>query len=176
MHATPAMAVGLPDEDVYVREYPAIECSNSVVKKHPLLMSNPYTETSHGPFLGNNPIIHIRLSSAMRVGSHMSRSPRKLVVAIELAEEPSILFAPLDWLLQCSPQATLRHYAIGNAISSSPDTMSIQMRRTSILSEWPSLKSRPSAPRVSGRFAVRCHAKVMRADRPLWAEHVDLLN
>jgi hypothetical protein len=80
----PAMDVGLADEDVYLREYPTTKYSNSVLKKHPLLMSNPFRETSHGHILGNNPIIHSKeRTSAMRGGGHMSRRfwPMKLVSA-----------------------------------------------------------------------------------------------
>ena len=80
----PAMDVGLADEDVYLREYHTTKYSNSVMKTHPLLMSNPFREMSHGHILGNSPIIHSKeRTSAIRGGGHISRFfwPMKLVSA-----------------------------------------------------------------------------------------------
>lgn len=78
----PALDVGLADEDVYLREYPDARFSNSIMKDHPLFMSNSYSGLSHGHVLGSNPIIRSKpRTSAMRGGGHMSRMfwPMKLL-------------------------------------------------------------------------------------------------
>lgn len=78
----PALDVGLADEDVYLREYPDARFSNSIMKDHPLFMSNSYSGLSHGHILGSNPIIRSKLrSSAIRGGGYMSRMfwPMKLL-------------------------------------------------------------------------------------------------
>jgi len=78
----PAMDVGLANEDVYLREYPAARVSDSILTKHPLLMSNPFRQMPHGRIFGNDPIIRGKSrTSAMRGGGFMSRFfwPMKLV-------------------------------------------------------------------------------------------------
>lgn len=78
----PAMDLGLHDEDVYLREYPAPEYSITVMTSHALIMSNPFRRLSHGHILGNNPLLPSRArNSAMRGGGYMSKAfwPMKLV-------------------------------------------------------------------------------------------------
>lgn len=78
----PAMDLGLHDENVYLREYPAPEFSSSVMESHPLIMSNPFRRLSHGHILGNNPLLPSRVrTSAIRGGAYMSRAfwPMKLI-------------------------------------------------------------------------------------------------
>jgi hypothetical protein len=80
----PAMDLGLQDEDVYLRDYPTAQYSNSVMRDHPLLLSNPFRRLSHGHIFGNNPIIHSKeRTSAIRGGAYMSRFfwPTRLVSA-----------------------------------------------------------------------------------------------
>lgn len=80
----PAMNVGLEDEDVYVREYPTVRHSDSIMSKHPLLMSNQFRKMSHGHILGNAPVIRSKeRTSAIRGGGYMSRFfwPMKLTSA-----------------------------------------------------------------------------------------------
>lgn len=80
----PAMAVGVSEEDFYLRDYPTAQFANRVMTNHPLLASNPFRVPSHGHIFGNNPVIHSKdRTSAMRGGAYMSRFfwPMKLVSA-----------------------------------------------------------------------------------------------
>lgn len=81
---SPALRVGVGDEDYYIREAVRSENSGSVLTNHPLIMSNPHSRLSHGHILGSNPIIASKpRNSAIRGGAHMSRFfwPMKLVSA-----------------------------------------------------------------------------------------------
>lgn len=80
----PALDVGLEDEDSYLRDYPATDYSNSIMTKHPLLLSNPFRPLTHGHILGNTPLLPQKpRNSAIRGGAYMSRLfwPMKLVSA-----------------------------------------------------------------------------------------------
>jgi hypothetical protein len=84
VNKSPAIKVGLADEDAYIREYPTVVRSGNVLAGHPLVMSNPHNRPSHGHILGSNPISASRpRTSAIRGGAYMSRFfwPMKLVSA-----------------------------------------------------------------------------------------------
>jgi hypothetical protein len=84
VNKSPAINVGLADEDVYIRETPAVEKSGNVLTSHPLIMSNPHSRPSHSHILGSNPIMASKpRTSAIRGGAYMSRFfwPMKLVSA-----------------------------------------------------------------------------------------------
>jgi hypothetical protein len=81
---SPAIDVGLADEDVYIREDVRTESSGSVLSGQPLIMSNPHSRPSHHHILGSNPIIASKpRTSAIHGGAYMSRFfwPMKLVSA-----------------------------------------------------------------------------------------------
>ena len=80
----PAMDVGVADEDFYLHEYPSAQYSNSVMKDHPLMLSNPFRKLPHGHILGENLIIQSKTrTSALRGGGYMSKMfwPMKLISA-----------------------------------------------------------------------------------------------
>ncbi len=81
---SPAINVGLADEDAYIREAVRAENSSSVLSNHPLIMSNPHNRPSHHHVMGSNPIIASKpRTSAIHGGAYMSRFfwPMKLVSA-----------------------------------------------------------------------------------------------
>jgi hypothetical protein len=78
----PSIDVGLHDENEYIREQPNPEMHNSVLRGHPLFMSNPYRPRFHGHILGSNPILPPREGrSAIAGGGFMSTKfwPMRLV-------------------------------------------------------------------------------------------------
>jgi hypothetical protein len=80
----PSLGVGLADENQYVREDGDYAAGNSVMKDHPLWMSNKLRPTSHAHILGSDPIIHSKTgTSAIRGGAFMSTKfwPMRLVSA-----------------------------------------------------------------------------------------------
>lgn len=82
VNRTPAIDVGLADEDVYIREEPKVEISGKVQQGTVFYMSNPHRRHGHGHVLGSNPILPSKeRTSAIRGGSYMSRMfwPMKLV-------------------------------------------------------------------------------------------------
>jgi hypothetical protein len=82
VNRTPALDVGLEDEDVYIRETPNVEISGKVLSGTVFFMSNPHRSMSHGHILGRNPIIASKpRTSAIRGGAYMSKMfwPMKLV-------------------------------------------------------------------------------------------------
>jgi hypothetical protein len=82
MNRTPAIDVGLADEDHYIREQPKIETSGKVMRGTVFFMSNPLRPMSHGHVLGQNPILPPReRRSAIQGGAYMSTKfwPMKLV-------------------------------------------------------------------------------------------------
>ncbi len=84
VNKSPAINVGLANEDFYLREDVRAENSGSVLTSHPLIMSNPHSRLSHAHILGSNPIIASRpRTSAIHGGAYMSRFfwPVKLVSA-----------------------------------------------------------------------------------------------
>jgi hypothetical protein len=84
VNKTPAISVGLADEDVYIREQPTIEIDGKVLQGTVFYMSNPHRNFSHGHILGSNPILPAKpRSSAIRGGAHMSTKfwPGKLLSA-----------------------------------------------------------------------------------------------
>lgn len=81
---TASLKVGVADENEYIRETPSAKFSSSVMTDHPLVMSNPHRNLSHGHVLGANPILAPReRRSAIAGGKHMSRLfwPMRLVSA-----------------------------------------------------------------------------------------------
>lgn len=82
VNRTPALTVGLADEDVYVREQPEIAKAGRVQSGTVFYMSNPHRNLTHGHILGHNPILPAKeRTSAIRGGAYMSRMfwPMKLV-------------------------------------------------------------------------------------------------
>lgn len=82
VNRTPAINVGLADEDHYIREEPRIETSDKIMHGTVFFMSNPLRPMAHGRALGQNPILPPReRRSAISGGGHMSRMfwPMKLV-------------------------------------------------------------------------------------------------
>jgi hypothetical protein len=82
VNRTPAVDVGLEDEDVYIREQPTIARSGSVMSGTTFFMSNPHRNLSHGHILGQNPISPSKpRTSAITGGAYMSKMfwPMKLV-------------------------------------------------------------------------------------------------
>ncbi len=80
----PSLDVGLANETQYLREDGSSAMATSVMKGHPLLMSNPHHKASHGHILGSNPISAPRTKrSAMAGGGYMSKFfwPMRLVSA-----------------------------------------------------------------------------------------------
>jgi hypothetical protein len=82
VNKTPALNVGLEDEDVYIREQPNVDIAGKVMKGKVFFMSNPFRSTTHGHVMGKNPILPSRpRTSAIAGGGYMSRMfwPMKLV-------------------------------------------------------------------------------------------------
>jgi hypothetical protein len=82
VNKTPAIPVGLADEDVYIREQPTIETSGTVLQGTVFYMSNPHRSLVHGHILGSNPILPARpRNSAIPGGRYMSKMfwPGKLL-------------------------------------------------------------------------------------------------
>jgi hypothetical protein len=82
VNKTPALDVGLADEDVYIREQPQIDNAGKVMKGKVFFMSNPFRSTNHGHILGRNPILASKpRTSAIAGGAYMSKMfwPMKLV-------------------------------------------------------------------------------------------------
>jgi hypothetical protein len=86
VNKTPALSVGLADEDVYIREQPKVETEGKVLQGTVFYMSNPHRSLTHAHVLGANPILPARpRTSAIPGGRYMSRmfwpgkllSPRK---------------------------------------------------------------------------------------------------
>jgi hypothetical protein len=78
----PSIDVGLHDENEYIREDPDPAKRNSVLRGHPLFMSNPHRPSIHGHMLGSNPILPPREKrSAIAGGAFMSGKvwPMRLV-------------------------------------------------------------------------------------------------
>lgn len=73
VNATPALDVGVEDEDHYVREQPRMEARCSILPGTTFFMSNPHRSVSHGHVLGQNPILKAKpRTSAIPGGRHMS--------------------------------------------------------------------------------------------------------
>jgi hypothetical protein len=84
VNRTPALDVGLADEDVYIREEPRIYTAGKVLPGTTFFMSNPFRVTKHGHVLGQNPIIAAKpRTSAIAGGAYMSTKfwPMKLISA-----------------------------------------------------------------------------------------------
>lgn len=84
VNKSPAIRVGLADEDVYLREAARSEFSRNLLPGNTLIMSNPHSRPSHGHILGRNPVSASKTrTSAIRGGAYMSRYfwPMKLVSA-----------------------------------------------------------------------------------------------
>jgi hypothetical protein len=82
VNRTPAIDVGLEDENVYIREQPYVEIDGKVMQGTVFFMSNPHRSAGHGHILGQNPILPAKArTSAIRGGGHMSTKfwPMKLV-------------------------------------------------------------------------------------------------
>ncbi len=73
VNRTPAINVGLADEDHYIREQPRVQTSGKILHGTVFFMSNPLRPVSHGHALGGNPILPSReRRSAIRGGAYMS--------------------------------------------------------------------------------------------------------
>jgi hypothetical protein len=84
VNRTPAINVGLADEDVYIREQPKLEKEGKLLHGTVFYMSNPHRSLPHGHIMGSNPIIASRpRNSAIPGGAYMSTKfwPMKLVSA-----------------------------------------------------------------------------------------------
>lgn len=82
MNRTPAINVGIADEDYYIREEPKEATSGKIMHGTVFFMSNPLRPMAHGHILGQNPILPPReRRSAIHGGGHMSTKfwPMKLV-------------------------------------------------------------------------------------------------
>ncbi|MFM7333646.1 MAG: hypothetical protein ACKO1H_04405 [Tabrizicola sp.] len=82
VNRTPAINVGIENEDVYIREQPKVEISGKVQQGTVFYMSNPHRSLGHGHILGSNPILPAKeRTSAIRGGAYMSKMfwPMKLV-------------------------------------------------------------------------------------------------
>jgi hypothetical protein len=82
INRTPALDVGLANEDVYLREEPRLEISGKVQHGTVFYMSNPHRRHGHGHILGSNPLLASKeKTSAIRGGAYMSKMfwPMKLV-------------------------------------------------------------------------------------------------
>ena len=82
VNRTPAIDVGLDDEDVYIREQPNVEMEGKILHGTVFYMSNPHRNLPHGHILGSNPILPSRpRTSAIRGGAYMSTKfwPMKLL-------------------------------------------------------------------------------------------------
>ena len=84
VNRTPALLVGLADEDVYIREEPKVDTTGKLYPGTTFFMSNPYRSASHAHILGSNPISPSKpRTSAIRGGAYMSTKfwPGKLLSA-----------------------------------------------------------------------------------------------
>jgi hypothetical protein len=84
VNKTPAISVGLADEDVYVREQPVLEKEGKILKGTVFYMSNPHRSLPHGHIMGSNPILPPKpRTSAIPGGAYMSTKfwPMKLLSA-----------------------------------------------------------------------------------------------
>jgi hypothetical protein len=82
MNRTPAINVGIANEDYYIREEPNVETSGKIMHGTVFFMSNPLRPMAHGHVLGQNPILPPReRRSAISGGAYMSKMfwPMKLV-------------------------------------------------------------------------------------------------
>ncbi len=78
----PSLKIGVANENEYIREDAQVELSGSVLRDHPLFMSNKHRPTAHGHVLGGDPIIRGKTkTSAIRGGAYMSTKfwPMKLL-------------------------------------------------------------------------------------------------
>ncbi|MGL4279950.1 MAG: hypothetical protein ACRCS0_06265, partial [Albidovulum sp.] len=84
VNRTPAINVGVADEDHYIREQAKIEKTGTVLPGTVFYMSNPHRSAMHGHIMGSNPISPAKpRTSAIRGGAHMSTKfwPMKLLSA-----------------------------------------------------------------------------------------------
>jgi hypothetical protein len=84
VNRTPAIDVGLADEDVYIREQPRLEKTGKVLPGTVFYMSNPHRSLTHGHIFGKNPLIASKpRTSAISGGAYMSTKfwPGKLLSA-----------------------------------------------------------------------------------------------
>jgi hypothetical protein len=84
VNRTPTIAVGLADEDVYIREQPKVETTGSVLSGTVFYMSNPHRSMTHGHVMGSNPLLASKpRNSAIPGGAYMSTKfwPGKLLSA-----------------------------------------------------------------------------------------------
>jgi hypothetical protein len=84
VNRTPAVNVGLADEDVYIREQPAYDKADKVLPGTVFYMSNPHRSLTHGHIMGSNPILASKpRTSAIAGGAYMSTKfwPMKLLSA-----------------------------------------------------------------------------------------------
>jgi hypothetical protein len=82
VNRTPAINVGVENEDFYIREEPRLETMGKVQRGTVFYMSNPLRPMAHGRVLGQNPILPPReRRSAIAGGRYMSKMfwPMKLV-------------------------------------------------------------------------------------------------
>ena len=80
----PSLDAGIANENQYLREDASAASTSSIMKSHPLLMSNPHRTGMHGHIMGNNPISAPREKrSASAGGAFMSTKfwPMRLVSA-----------------------------------------------------------------------------------------------
>jgi hypothetical protein len=84
----PSIDVGLHDENEYIREDPDPSMRNSVMRGHPLFMTNPHRPAFHGHILGSNPILPPREKrSAIAGGAFMSTKFWPMRLVSETAKE-----------------------------------------------------------------------------------------
>jgi hypothetical protein len=84
VNKTPAINVGLADEDVYIREQPKVEKQGKILPGTVFYMSNPHRSLPHGHIMGSNPVVHSKpRTSAISGGAYMSTKfwPMKLLSA-----------------------------------------------------------------------------------------------
>jgi hypothetical protein len=84
VNKTPAIDVGLADEDVYIREQPRLELEGKILQGTVFYMSNPHRSLPEGHIMGSNPILPSRpRHSAIPGGAYMSTKfwPMKLLSA-----------------------------------------------------------------------------------------------
>lgn len=73
VNRTPAIDVGLKDEDVYIREQPKLEATGNVLSGTVFYMSNPHRSLTHGHIMGSNPLLASKpRNSAIAGGAQMS--------------------------------------------------------------------------------------------------------
>ncbi len=84
VNRTPAINVGIEDEDYYIREQPKVETEGKILHGTVFYMTNPHRPLKHGHILGANPILPSREKrSVIPGGGHMSTKfwPMKLLSA-----------------------------------------------------------------------------------------------